>query len=353
MDDSRAKQIVAAIEHLVIEWSYRIYAVTRAEAELRGVKYPLRGPLISIGTAGTQGDMRMFLHEAKIKPKALDGVNDFFMIPRIAEIKTELAKFNFYRDEILNTNNELPNQQGLELIKEKLVPAAVEILFLFSRSYVFWDSKAGAEPTTVASPALPIKGRLWVNETTPPDFAWNIEQINYLIDKYESDTTQTPKDARSEITERILELERTYAKESSEVDFSGIVPSDRLIRRWEAMGAEIDILKDQLKVLDGTKALTPPAPEAPQSKKRGPKGFEGLGQKVADMSEYTLPAKLTSRQFDCYSLTKEYDLGPVEAGRRLGIKHSTVIEHVQEAEEKIRRYQEKLAGERGRRASIR
>jgi hypothetical protein len=60
--------------------------------------------------------------------------------------------------------------------------------------------------------------------------------------------------SRKQIIERILELERKYASESSEIDLRGAIPSDKLIKRWEYMGKEIDLLKEQLKVLDGIKA---------------------------------------------------------------------------------------------------
>lgn len=67
------------------------------------------------------------------------------------------------------------------------------------------------------------------------------------------------------------------------------------------------------------------------------KGFDGLpDKKPHDHSEFIYPAKLTPRQRDCYSLRFEYDLGPTEIARRLGLTHhSTVQYHIARANAKI------------------
>jgi hypothetical protein len=218
-----------------------------------------------------------------------------------------------------------------------------------------------------------INGQLRIDNSAPPSLQLKVEEFNDVLFELEDDlafeikiaveerertereaTTKGAErtgDARSEITERILELERTYAKESSEVDFSGIVPSDRLIRRWEAMGGEIDMLKGQLAVLDGTKALTPkdeesPATEPPSPKKPAPGVFEGLGKKQRDLSSKLDGYSLTERQRDCISLRLEYGLNQAEIGKRLGITGEGARKLLARAD---RRINNSLANDRKRR----
>lgn len=69
--------------------------------------------------------------------------------------------------------------------------------------------------------------------------------------------------------------------------------------------------------------------------KRQPKGFEGLGPKKRDLSEYLDGAGLTSVQRDCVSLILEHGLPLAEIARRLGRHHSTVQYHVEQAKKKI------------------
>lgn len=65
------------------------------------------------------------------------------------------------------------------------------------------------------------------------------------------------------------------------------------------------------------------------------KGFSGLKGKKVDMARYMDQASLTPRQYDCYSLVKEYGLSLVDAADRLGLHHSTVSEHVAAAQKRM------------------
>jgi DNA-binding CsgD family transcriptional regulator len=76
--------------------------------------------------------------------------------------------------------------------------------------------------------------------------------------------------------------------------------------------------------------------EAPApSRKRSPRGFDGLGQKKSDISQYMDGARLTNLQHDCLSLRLEYGLPVTEIARRLEKHHSTVQYHLKRASEKI------------------
>jgi len=59
-----------------------------------------------------------------------------------------------------------------------------------------------------------------------------------------------------------------------------------------------------------------------------PKGFDGLGKKKTNMSEYFDSAALTDRQRDCLSMKWEYELSVTETARRLDITRKTVDEHI-------------------------
>jgi hypothetical protein len=75
--------------------------------------------------------------------------------------------------------------------------------------------------------------------------------------------------------------------------------------------------------------------EKPSEKSsKGPKGFEGLGNKNIDLSMYDL-AILTAMQTDCFSLKNEYGLKPKEIAVRLGITRQMVKKHLDAAERKL------------------
>jgi len=72
-----------------------------------------------------------------------------------------------------------------------------------------------------------------------------------------------------------------------------------------------------------------------------PKNFEGLPYKKNNLTQYLDAAKLTERQRDCFSLVFEYGVSKTETAQRLGLHHSTVQEHLNTAEQKI-----KMAGDK-------
>lgn len=63
------------------------------------------------------------------------------------------------------------------------------------------------------------------------------------------------------------------------------------------------------------------------------KGFEGLGPKVADLSDYT--HILTEKQQMAFSLKNEWGLKSGEVASRMGIDRSTMYEHLAAANKKI------------------
>jgi len=67
--------------------------------------------------------------------------------------------------------------------------------------------------------------------------------------------------------------------------------------------------------------------------------FEGLKpeMKPVDFSDAMLAANLTDKQYDCYSLVREYKRPMMEIEQRMGITRKTIHEHVEAAENAISR----------------
>lgn len=67
--------------------------------------------------------------------------------------------------------------------------------------------------------------------------------------------------------------------------------------------------------------------------------FQGLKpeMKTLDFSDAMLAAKLTDRQYDCFSLVKEYERPMSEVEQRMGLTRKTIHEHVTAAEKAIRK----------------
>src|ERR1019366_50869 len=67
--------------------------------------------------------------------------------------------------------------------------------------------------------------------------------------------------------------------------------------------------------------------------------YEGLKpeMKVMDFSAAMLGAKLTEKQYDCYSLVKEYQLQMNEVEQRMGVTRKTIHEHITAAEKAMRK----------------
>jgi hypothetical protein len=59
-----------------------------------------------------------------------------------------------------------------------------------------------------------------------------------------------------------------------------------------------------------------------------PRGFEGLGEKKQDFSRYFDATELTDLQRMALSLNLEHGLSKREIGRRMGLHHATVDEHI-------------------------
>ena len=67
--------------------------------------------------------------------------------------------------------------------------------------------------------------------------------------------------------------------------------------------------------------------------------FEGLKpeMKTVDFSDVMLAAKLTDKQYDCFSLVREFQRPMSEVEQRMGITRKTIHEHIAAAEKAIRK----------------
>jgi predicted DNA-binding protein YlxM (UPF0122 family) len=59
--------------------------------------------------------------------------------------------------------------------------------------------------------------------------------------------------------------------------------------------------------------------------------------KVVDFSNAMLAARLTNKQYDCYSLVKEYQRPMNEVEQRMGVTRKTIHEHITAAENAMRK----------------
>lgn len=62
-----------------------------------------------------------------------------------------------------------------------------------------------------------------------------------------------------------------------------------------------------------------------------------LEMKVLDFSDFMLAAKLTNKQYNCYSLVKEYQRPMNEVEQRMGVTRKTIYEHISAAEKAMRK----------------
>jgi hypothetical protein len=91
----------------------------------------------------------------------------------------------------------------------------------------------------------------------------------------------------------------------------------RLERRWATAKKQV---------------AAPPQTERKKSK-RQPKGTEGLGQKINDLSRYM--DSLTEKQHLAFSLKNEYGLKLSEIAARMGVNRKTAYEHLNAAARRI------------------
>jgi predicted DNA-binding protein (UPF0251 family) len=92
----------------------------------------------------------------------------------------------------------------------------------------------------------------------------------------------------------------------------------RLAQRWSSTTAVIN-----------EPALT----QQPPVTKTSAKGFEVLGKKVVDYSQYM--HNLTEKQYMAFSLKFEYELSLTDIASRMGIDRKTAWEHIEAANRKI------------------
>lgn len=100
---------------------------------------------------------------------------------------------------------------------------------------------------------------------------------------------------------------------------------------------EIDEARNEETVTAGSVAAHIEHDHTNSSNKRGsksaPKGFDGLSQKLMDLSQYK--AGLTDKQWMAFSLKHEYGLGPAQISSRMEVHRKTVDEHLVAAEKRI------------------
>jgi DNA-directed RNA polymerase specialized sigma24 family protein len=110
----------------------------------------------------------------------------------------------------------------------------------------------------------------------------------------------------------------------------------RRVLLWR-LRAEIENVRNEETVAAGAVAPTTVQEEIKTNKrrieKRRPKRFDGLGEKKADLSEYT--DVLTEKQKDSFSLKYEYGLGTGEIASRMELDRKTVYEHIEAADRKV------------------
>jgi hypothetical protein len=231
-----------------------------------GITYPYDGPIVYFVFRDPKKLPLELVHfqtcarnslEVESTNKTFDG-RQYFYIGR------EMDIFRFTLKQY-----EQPRSNHMLLI-ENLIRCAVGIMEYVALAYTFKVDNFG----TIYIPRiiyenglLALKPKSWLeeyeNNTIPISHPVliKINEFNMLYEDQRNEEkqsrnteTRSNKDTRSELIERKLELERKGAKQSLEIEASGAIPSDRLIKSLECMRAEIDLLEDQLKVLDGIKA---------------------------------------------------------------------------------------------------
>ena len=100
-----------------------------------------------------------------------------------------------------------------------------------------------------------------------------------------------------------------------------------------ALEAAVERVRNEELAAAGAIPAEPVSTEKGKAKAR-PKGFDGLGPKKANLSRYM--DGLTEKQREVFSLKYEYSLPVTEIASRLGIDRSTVYEHIEAADKKIR-----------------
>jgi hypothetical protein len=113
----------------------------------------------------------------------------------------------------------------------------------------------------------------------------------------------------------------------------------RRVFLWKLRG-EIETARNEETAAAGAIVITSPAAGTKLndevSAKRQPKGFEGLGPKEADLSQYM--DGLTEKQQMAFSLKYEYRCGLAEIASRMGIDRKTAYEHIDLANKKVREH---------------
>ena len=105
---------------------------------------------------------------------------------------------------------------------------------------------------------------------------------------------------------------------------------------WELRAASETVRNEEIASAGAipTQAIGGGQSGEPKKPKHWLKGFEGLGPKVSDLSQYM--HLLTDKQQMAFSLKYEYELGPTEIASRMGIDRKTVSEHLDAADKKIK-----------------
>jgi predicted DNA-binding protein (UPF0251 family) len=109
----------------------------------------------------------------------------------------------------------------------------------------------------------------------------------------------------------------------------------RKVFRWK-LRTDVEVIRNEETAAAGAMPIEIVDPQVRRSNippKHWLRGFEGLGPKASDLSQYT--ETLTEKQQMAFSLKYEFELGPAEVASRMGLDRKTVYEHLEAANRKI------------------
>ena len=178
-----------------------------------------------------------------------------------------------------------------------------------------WNLCAMREGMTIPD-WIPIRKKLW--DVCRPWTEGLTALFGCVQDELFSQWTALPPDGKA--------WELKWKSEQSEYG-SVAVPEHR-------KGIQEDAIQGDASVSNGQKRMKMKGNATPY---RTP--FQGLKpeMKTVDFSDVMLAAKLTDKQYDCYSLVKEYQRPMNEVEQRMGITRKTIHEHITAAENAMRK----------------
>jgi len=178
-----------------------------------------------------------------------------------------------------------------------------------------------------------------------PPMAFNEEESSALGTSANLVTPDAPAWARemAEVTERLpVHIHRALPELLRERGFyTGDPAKDEAVRSAaktldtveQIQALASGVFDEQLRRLKERWSTTVAQAGGPKRPKHWLKGFDGLGPKVTDLSEYMLG--LTERQYMAFSLKNEFEVKPSEIAARMGLDRKTAYEHLNAANRRI------------------